>query len=144
MATLGSRRGTAPKKRAPLSDLFLNPPDQARPAPSRPDPVGTGQLPDTAKALRLVESLLPMAAHLIPLPEDDGEELDLADEMDVVFEELVRGLEEGGLKVVVSTALKSFPTDQEMSTRWFLRRNPSCPRFTMHEIQNSIGGAFKL
>lgn len=109
--------------RAALSEIFGRGP--APPAPPTPAKVevesdGLPTLEEGRKAMALLQALLPMAAHLIPLPGgDDGIEdhigaeeeslaavehvIDTIDaEVDQAREELIKGLEGGQLELIVS------------------------------------------
>lgn len=137
LATLGSRGfdgstlqpHTHRTTRLALSEIFNNnnptapPPTPAKPISEDRD-VGPS-LEDGRKAMALLHALLPMAAHLIPLPtmgDDELEEVSLIDletevggssaegessagvedGLEKAREDLVRELEEGDLEIIVS------------------------------------------
>lgn len=110
--------------RAALSEIFGRGPAPAPPptpakAETELEPDGLPTLEEGRKAMALLQALLPMAAHLIPLPGgDDGIEdhagaeeeslaavenvVDAIDaEVDQAREELIRGLEKGELELIV-------------------------------------------
>ena len=111
--------------RAALSEIFGRGPAPAPPptpakAETELEPDGLPTLEEGRKAMALLQALLPMAAHLIPLPGgDDGIEdhagaqeeslaavenvVDAIDaEVDQAREELITGLEKGELELIVS------------------------------------------
>ncbi|ORY32506.1 hypothetical protein BCR39DRAFT_557496 [Naematelia encephala] len=100
LGTLGSRRGTV-RKRTPLCQVFANPPEQAQAQEVVVD------MYEARKAMTLLERLLPLAAHLIPLPadvdEDESYDVSGVDQEDLkeAREGLVRELEQKGLELVM-------------------------------------------
>lgn len=130
ITTLGSRRGTklldslntigngsgncstVGKRRTPLSEkLFINPSDPPiieSVSEAESVEIESNQI-NTAKAMKLLEALLPLAAHLIPLPGGGEDELDEVvltrdNEVDKARDGLVRNLEEEGMELVVSVS----------------------------------------
>jgi hypothetical protein len=103
IGTLGSRRKNGTIRQTPLSQMFSPPitPEEEKTSVTF-DPVEERSVGDE-KAIRLLEALLPHAAHLIPLPGSEEEDADLLDT--IAQEELISALECGDMEIVVSAVI---------------------------------------